>query len=140
MSIQYISVFTFLSQMFTECSRRTYKAAETYVACSPGANANTFLSSCSGQINCFYLCCFYLGSLLLIGPHNPWWDKLDRHTCGYTHTHPGYILSVPVCMCISVCLCSHACVHVCVPASMCVLVCACLEAPESESAGPDACE
>lgn len=28
-----------------------FKAAETYVAQGPGANANT--SSCSGQINCF---------------------------------------------------------------------------------------
>lgn len=39
-------------------------------------------------------------------------------------------LLIRACVCVSVCLCIHACVH----------VCACSEAPESESAGPDACE
>lgn len=65
--------------------RQGDKAAETYVACRPGANANT--SSCSGQINCFYLRCFYLGSprcrlgLAIPGGIN----ETDAHMC-ITHT------------------------------------------------------
>lgn len=102
--------------------RRMYKAVETYAARRPGANANMFLSSCSGQINCFYLHSFYLGSPLLTGPHNSWRDKLDRHTCGYTHnTFKLYFI------CVSVVGCARA--DLCLPLNFCMCVCVCARRP-----------
>lgn len=110
------------------------KAAETYVACRPGANANT--SSCSGQINCFYLRCFYLGSprcrlgLAIPGGIN----ETDAHMCiAHTHTHTLSALAFS-----SVRTCASLFAFVSAPACRCVR--ACCWAPENESAGPDTCE
>lgn len=83
------------------------KAAETYVACRPGANANT--SSCSGQINCFYLRCFYLGSprcrlgLAIPGGIN----ETDAHMC-IAHTHTRFRRSR-----FHPCVRAHLCLPLC---------------------------
>lgn len=90
------------------------KAAETYVARRPGANANT--SSCSGQINCFYLRCLYLGSprcrlgLAIPGGIN----ETDAHMCN-THTHTLSALAFS-----SVATCVSLFAFVSAPACRCV--------------------
>lgn len=95
------------------------------------ATANTSLFSCCGQINFFYLRCFYLGSQLLIGPHSPWWNKVDVHTwiaiytLTHSHAHTHEIHSACffyLCLCVSL-------------FAFCSCMCVCLKAQESDSAG-----